>query len=135
MPGIDIIRESRVNRTARVKQLEGIFDLPPSQKTVEKWHVDLPLDDKEWNIGLIVGPSGCGKTTIVNEFFPNHVDTDYEWGEGSAIIDDFPDTMGIKEITSVLSSVGFSSPPSWMRPYHVLSNGEKFFHYRCFSAP
>ena len=25
-----------------------------------------------------------------------------------------------------MSSVGFSSPPSWVRPYHVLSNGEQF---------
>ena len=24
------------------------------------------------------------------------------------------------------SAVGLSSPPAWLRPYHVLSNGEKF---------
>ena len=34
--------------------------------------------------------------------------------------------MTIHEITGLLSSVGFSSPPSWTKPYHVLSNGEKF---------
>jgi ABC-type Mn2+/Zn2+ transport system ATPase subunit len=30
------------------------------------------------------------------------------------------------EITALLSSVGFSSPPSWLKPFHVLSNGEQF---------
>jgi GNAT superfamily N-acetyltransferase len=34
--------------------------------------------------------------------------------------------MGIKDITGLLSSVGFSSPPNWLRPFHVLSNGEQF---------
>jgi hypothetical protein len=34
--------------------------------------------------------------------------------------------MSIKEITTLLSQVGFSSPPSWLRPFHVLSNGEQF---------
>jgi GNAT superfamily N-acetyltransferase len=34
--------------------------------------------------------------------------------------------MAIKEITQLLSSVGFSSPPSWVRPFRVLSNGEQF---------
>lgn len=34
--------------------------------------------------------------------------------------------MGIKAITALLSSVGFSSPPSWLKPFHVLSNGEQF---------
>lgn len=38
----------------------------------------------------------------------------------------------IKEITGLFTAVGFSSPPSWARPYRVLSNGEQF---RCDLAP
>lgn len=34
--------------------------------------------------------------------------------------------MGIKDIVGLLSSVGFSSPPSWVRPFRVLSTGEQF---------
>jgi hypothetical protein len=34
--------------------------------------------------------------------------------------------MSIHDITGLLSSVGFSSPPSWLKPFHVLSNGEQF---------
>jgi ABC-type ATPase with predicted acetyltransferase domain len=36
-----------------------------------------------------------------------------------------PKDCSIEEITNTFSSVGFSSPPSWLKPYHVLSNGEK----------
>ena len=42
------------------------------------------------------------------------------------MLDAFPKDMSIKEILLLLSSVGFSSPPSWVRPFHVLSNGEQF---------
>ncbi|MEP6900292.1 MAG: hypothetical protein ABJA66_01000, partial [Actinomycetota bacterium] len=30
------------------------------------------------------------------------------------------------EITTTLTAVGLASPPSWLKPYPVLSNGEKF---------
>lgn len=126
MQGIDIVRESKIERTPRVLQLEGIFDIPPSQRTAETWRVDLPVDERPWNIGLIVGPSGCGKTTIINELFKAQIFNEFEWPKDKSILDGFPSQMGIKEISSLLNSVGFSSPPSWMRPYPVLSNGEKF---------
>jgi hypothetical protein len=38
----------------------------------------------------------------------------------------FPASLSIKEIVRLLSSVGFSSPPAWLRPFHVLSTGEQF---------
>jgi hypothetical protein len=33
------------------------------------WHVDIPIEDTDWQIGLIVGPSGSGKTTIGRRLF------------------------------------------------------------------
>tara|TARA_B100001093_G_scaffold471735_2_gene494252 strand:+ start:2282 stop:3196 length:915 start_codon:yes stop_codon:yes gene_type:complete len=50
----------------------------------------------------------------------------WQWDGSKSLLDSFPKTMGIKEITALLSQVGFSSPPSWLRPFHVLSNGEQF---------
>jgi GNAT superfamily N-acetyltransferase len=41
-------------------------------------------------------------------------------------LDAFPPDMPIKEIVNLLSSVGFSSPRAWLRPYRVLSTGEQF---------
>jgi hypothetical protein len=34
--------------------------------------------------------------------------------------------MKVADVVGLLSSVGFSSPPSWLKPYRVLSNGEQF---------
>jgi len=39
---------------------------------------------------------------------------------------DAPEMRSIRDITGMLTAVGFSSPPSWIKPYHVLSGGEKF---------
>lgn len=120
-----IQRETKIERTARVIQLEGMFDIPPSDRSALQWEVDLPIDTRDWNIGLIVGPSGCGKTTIARELFKKNYVRGFEWSKTRSIIDDFPD-VSIKDVTMLLSSVGFSSPPSWVRPFHVLSNGEQF---------
>ena len=48
-----------------------------------------------------------------------------EWPQDRAVIDGLGDRP-IKEITGLFTAVGFSSPPSWVKPYHVLSNGEQF---------
>lgn len=123
---IDISVDTPIVRSARVKQLEGMFDVPPAERANLKWSSELPIEDREWNIGLIVGPSGCGKTTIAKQMFSKDLVSGYSWPHDKSILDGFPDAMGIREITGLLSSVGFSSPPSWMRPFHVLSNGEQF---------
>lgn len=125
MPRIDVVRESKIIKTPRLMQLEGIFDVPPSEKSAEKWRVDFELP-KSWNVGLIVGPSGSGKSTIARELFGDSLISGFEWSKEKSILDDFPKEMSIKEISGLLSSVGFSSPPSWVRPFHVLSNGEQF---------
>lgn len=126
MPSIDIIVESKIERTSRILQLEGIFDIPPTKKSSESWQVDIPFEDRPWNIGLIIGPSGCGKTTIINRLFKDNIYNNFNWPNKKAVIDGFPISMSIKDISALLNSVGFSSPPNWMRPFHVLSNGEKF---------
>lgn len=121
-----ITRAVDVKRSARVLQLEGIFDVPPAEKSEKAWTVKLPLNEKPWNVGLIVGPSGAGKSTVAKELFGDHLVSGYDWPSDAAIVDAFPKGMSIREITELLSSVGFSSPPSWLRPFRVLSNGEQF---------
>ncbi len=125
MSGTSIIREVQIERTPRVMQMEGMFDVPPSQRSLEKWDVNLTLPDN-WNVGLIVGPSGSGKTTIAHELFADKIINGWDWPDNKSILDGFPTKMSIKEIIELLSSVGFSSPPSWVRPFCVLSNGEQF---------
>jgi len=69
MPSSHVVIESKIERTYRVQQLESMFDVPASEKMKLEWNVEMPLDDKPWNIGLIVGPSGSGKSTIMNRLF------------------------------------------------------------------
>src|SRR5438876_1183146 len=127
-----IIVESPVIPTPRVQQLRGMFDLPEEKTSRLSWDVTLPLDEKPWHIGLIVGPSGCGKSTLARHLWPEAVrlsapDGDgLAWSRDRSILDDFPDDMPIKEVIELLCSVGFSSPPAWLRPFHVLSTGQQF---------
>lgn len=126
MPRSRIVRSTEIARTARVMQLEGLFDIAPQATTSKAWDVHLPIEQKPWSVGLIVGPSGCGKTTIAREFFGDALMGDFEWSQDGATIDSFPKALGIREITDTLCAVGFSSPPSWLKPFRVLSNGEQF---------
>lgn len=125
MQGISVVRHSKIIRTPRLMQMEGLFDLAPSERSAETWNVNINLPDS-WNVGLIVGPSGSGKTTIARELFGDKIVSGWEWPKEKSLLDGFPQGMSIKEIVDLLSSVGFSSPPSWVRPFDVLSNGEQF---------
>jgi ABC-type ATPase with predicted acetyltransferase domain len=125
MPRVDLTVNVDVTRSARVTQLEGLFDVPRTEQAAAEYHFDVPLDERPWQIGLITGPSGAGKSTVARHLFGDAIVERYDWERGRAVIDGFGD-LGIREITAALSSVGFSSPPSWLKPYAVLSNGEKF---------
>jgi ABC-type lipoprotein export system ATPase subunit len=121
MPHFDIVKKNRIeNKSFRVAQLYDQFDLN-EDSFEEHFEGDIDLD-KEWEIGVIVGKSGTGKSTIARELF-----ADYFFNpkyKEHCVIDDFL-KMDSAELFNILSSVGFSSPPSWLKPYSVLSNGEK----------
>ena len=70
MPSIEFLRSSTIKRTPRVLQLEGLFEVTPSPTSEVKWKADIPIDDFDWNIGVIVGPSGSGKSTLAHQLFP-----------------------------------------------------------------
>ena len=78
---------------------------------------NIPTD---FNIGVIVGSSGSGKSTLLKDFGDEMVP---KWDKDKSIISHFesPDD-GINK----LSAVGLNTIPNWYKPYHVLSNGEKF---------
>jgi ABC-type taurine transport system ATPase subunit len=120
-----IDRSTDVVSTPRVLQISGLFDVPLAEKSRQVWDFDVDIPES-WNVGLIVGPSGAGKTTIAREMFGDRMIERWEWPSDRSILDGFPKSMGIKDITEILSSVGFSSPPAWVRPFHILSNGEQF---------
>lgn len=122
MPHFDIVRSSDVERTFRVERIRSEFDCTPD-KCRERFvgDIDLPVG---WQIGLIVGSSGTGKSTIARELFGDDLVTGFEWTSG-AVVDDMPEDASFDDITRTFYAVGFGSVPSWMKPYAVLSNGEK----------
>jgi ABC-type lipoprotein export system ATPase subunit/predicted acetyltransferase len=122
MPTFDIIKESKPSKTFRVASVIGKFDLQ-SENIVEHFKGDIELPE-QWQVGLIVGKSGTGKTTIAKQLFENAYVTSYEYTK-ETVLDDMPKECSVEQITSAFNSVGFSSPPSWLKPYSVLSNGQK----------
>lgn len=123
MPTVDIVVECNTSRSTRAQQLEAIFDVPPTATATVRLKGDLPIDDWDWQVGLIVGPSGSGKSTILRDQFGT--EPALEWN-GAGVIDDFAQRLSMQDVSDVCQAVGFNTIPAWLRPYRVLSNGERF---------
>jgi ABC-type ATPase with predicted acetyltransferase domain len=93
-------------------------------KLEKRFKGSLPLEDFDWQIGVIVGRSGSGKTSIAKHLFPDEYIKGFEY-KSKCVLDDFPEELETGEITRMLCSVGFASPPDWLKGYSCLSQGEK----------
>ena len=124
MPSSKFVIETEIPSSFRVEKVKGQFDYDASVIRKE-FDVDIPIENEKWNVGLIVGASGSGKTTIAKNVFKDfELFEGFDWTD-KTIIDDFSDKLSPKQITEALSKVGFSSPPDWLKPFGVLSNGQK----------
>lgn len=121
MPHFDIVKTCEPSKSFRVSKIKADFDVK-EEHAKEHFVGDIEIPD-QWNIGVIVGGSATGKSTIAKELFPENYINTYEYTAAS-VIDDMP-KCSINEITQMFYSVGFGSVPSWLKPYSVLSNGEK----------
>lgn len=125
MPRAVFVKSCPVGRSFRVEKVKGVFDLDSVSEVRREYDVDIPIEEKPWSIGLIVGSSGSGKTTIARECFPDFLFfTGFEWSADS-MLDDFPAECSVDEITTACGHVGLSSAPDWLKPFAVLSNGQK----------
>jgi len=107
-------------RAARVRNL---FNVEGAHRF--KLEVDLPIAEA-WSVGLVVGPSGSGKTSIGRRFFDRDRFASFDWPTDRPLIDVLGPALAFDDVTAALSAVGLGSVPSWLRPFHVLSNGEQF---------
>ena len=124
MPSFDIIKRVEPETTFRVSNVISNFDLD-IEHIDEHFTGNIDIEGVEWNVGLIVGGSGTGKSTIAKECFGEAYSSSKYKYKAKAVIDDMPKNKPIKDIEKAFTSVGFASPPSWLKPYDVLSNGEK----------
>ena len=108
------------------KYTEYVYDAFDIQNR-EETSVSIPMNLSEaktfdWNIGVILGGSGSGKTTILKKM------GDVKkviFNSEKPLISNF-DWLEPKDATLVLTSMGLSSVPTWLRPFHTLSNGEQY---------
>jgi len=125
VPSSKFVVESKIPSSFRVEKIKGLFDYD-SGVVRKEFDVTIPIEGEDWNVGLIVGGSGSGKTTIAKNVFSDFDLFDgFEWSKDKTVVDDFDSKLSAKEVTEALSKVGFSSPPDWLKPFHVLSNGQK----------
>ena len=122
MPDFNIVKKADIDKTFRVAKVMADFDVK-SEHAQEHFEGTIQLPNK-WNIGVIVGASGTGKTTIAKEMFADWFVQDFQYNSKS-VIDDMPKAASVEEIEKMFYTVGFGSVPSWLKPYNVLSNGEK----------
>ena len=118
---------SQIKPTFRDQKISGIFDVPQSESVVSNWEFDFPIEDKEWNVGLIVGASGAGKTTLSKVLFEDAIlHEGFNWPDDKSVISGFADELSVKDISNALNHVGFNSITKWRIPFRSLSNGQKF---------
>ena len=102
-----------------------MHDIDTNKKLTVRFKGDISIENKKWNVGVIFGASGTGKSQIAKTVFPDNYVLSYEYDHKKSILDNFAQSCSIEQIVRVLTQVGFSSPVSWLKPYHVLSEGEK----------
>jgi ABC-type lipoprotein export system ATPase subunit len=112
--------KTKIHHDQFTEVVNKMFDVTKEEYSIVQIENNIsPPED--WNIGLIFGESGSGKTTLLKTFGEP---TQITWTD-KAIISDLGAATP-EEASEVLSAVGLSTIPSWMRPYSCLSNGEKF---------
>lgn len=105
-----------------------MFNATSEQAT--RFTLDAHLDvdpDGDWQIGVVVGPSGSGKTSIGKQLFGGgKIYEPSGWDTEKPIVDCIAPGGDFDVVTGALSQAGLGDVPAWLRPYHVLSNGQKF---------
>lgn len=114
---------SEVARDKYTDYVHKAYDLDIGERNV----VDIPFNlhpdsMSDWNVGLICGASGSGKSVIMERLGGSSV---AHFDNSKSLIGNF-DNMQPEEAAKVLCAVGLSSVPVWVRPFNVLSNGERY---------
>lgn len=116
--------KSQPSNTFRCQKAADALDINIEKKLQHNLKISADLKTN-YNIGLIVGSSGSGKTTLANNIFSN--DCFYDGlNEEIPIIDQLPTELSYDECATILSGVGLTQVPCWIRPVKTLSTGQKY---------
>jgi len=126
MKTITVTHNSPVPRSYRSARVRSLFNVTSQAGSSFTATCQLPLDEEDWRVGLIVGPSGSGKSSIGRAAWEGSAyHRGFRWSSGP-IIDDILPAGDFDTVAGALSAVGLGTVPSWLRPYKALSTGEKF---------
>ena len=115
--------ESEILNDEYTEYIYTAFDIQDTEKTKVEINFNLAeAKNFDWNIGVIYGASGSGKTSLLK--LMGELST-IEFSPTKPLISNF-DWLTPEEATRLLTSMGLSSVPTWLRPYHLLSNGERY---------
>ena len=119
----NLILESNIINDKYTEYVYEAFDIQNREKTITELSYDLSEGKSfDWNIGVILGGSGSGKTSILKKM-GNIKQPNFD--PNKPLISNF-DWLEPKDASLVLTSMGLSSVPTWLRPFHTLSNGEQY---------
>jgi len=120
---MNITLTSKIQNDKYTNYVYDTFDIQNREETSVSIPMNLDgLNSFDWNIGVIYGGSGCGKSTILNTLGGVK---EIEFDKDKALISNF-DWLAPEQASRVLTSIGLSSVPTWLRPFHLLSNGEQY---------
>lgn len=121
---VELSLSVEASRSFRCQKAADGLDIDVAKKLTHEFRVaDVDLD-AEYSVGVIVGASGSGKTTLARHL----------WGEAALqrtldparpVIDQFPEALEYKDCVRLLTGVGLSQVPCWIRPAWTLSNGQR----------
>lgn len=121
---VEITLQSEVFENFRCKMAADSLDIDTKKKSVHHLKIDGIKLPAEWNIGLVAGNSGSGKTTLLNHLFGNDCFKSV-LDEDLPIINQFPKELKYDDCAAILTGVGLTSVPCWIRAVKTLSNGQK----------
>lgn len=115
--------ESEIADSFMVQMAANSLDIDINEKSKHEFEIEADLDT-DYNVGLIVGASGSGKTTLAKEIFGEDCFREF-LDLSKPVIEQFPKEMNYDDRSKILSSVGLTSVPCWIRPAYTLSNGQR----------
>lgn len=114
---------SEVVRDKYTDYVRDAYDLDIGERNAVEIPVNFNPDTMTgWNVGLICGASGSGKSVIINRLGGA---SEARFDNAKSVIGNF-ENIAPEEAAKVLCAVGLSSVPTWVRPFNVLSNGERY---------
>lgn len=115
--------ESPVFESYRCKRAADSLDIDTKKKSIHEFKIDCDIESN-FNVGLIVGASGSGKTTLAKKIYGENC-FEVQVDESKSIIDQFDESLPYDDCANILSGIGLTSVPCWVRPVYTLSNGQK----------